>query len=121
MKAPQRRPPARRHAWDPALLTEGEIAGIKGMAANHPIGFRALLEKICLVDQVSFAAGGEDGRRETDYAEGKRAVGINLRAIVELQLKPRSRGPEPGYVEPAEPGAAPEPPPTPPEASGRPQ
>jgi hypothetical protein len=114
VKAPQRRPPQRRHAWDPALLSEGEIAGIKAMAANQSVGFRALLEKICLVDQVSFAAGGEDGRRETDYAEGKRAVGINLRAIVGMALKPRSRGPEPGFVEPpAEPGAAPGPSPDP--------
>jgi hypothetical protein len=89
------------------------------MAANHPLGFKALLEKICRVDEMSFAMGGEDGRRETDYAEGKRAVGRNLREIVGMELKHRSRGAEPGFVEPAEPGAAPEPPPTPTDASDK--
>lgn len=92
-KRPSSRLPLRpRHAWDPALLTESEIASIKGMAALHQAGFKAIVEKICRLSEVSFAAGGEDGRRETDYAEGKRAVGIILRQIAAMELEPKISG-----------------------------
>jgi hypothetical protein len=82
----------RRHAWDAVLLEPAEVSDIKAIAAQHPRGFAAIVDKICRVGEVSFAAGGEDGRRESDYAEGKRAVGINLRAVVAMKMQPNARG-----------------------------
>lgn len=101
-KRPQpRQAPAQRHAWDPAVLTEGEIASIKAIASVHRLGFDAIINKVCRHGQVAFAIGGEDGRRETDYALGKQGVARVLLDIVALQLRSRTRGPEPGHVEPA--------------------
>lgn len=99
--------PRRRHAWDPAHLSEGEIASIKGMAANHPVGWSAVLEKICRVNEVSFAIGGVDGQRETDYAEGKRAIGVVLREIAGMTLRHNPRGAEPGAAQAEFEGRAP--------------
>jgi hypothetical protein len=96
----RKRAAARRHAWDPALLTEGEVASIKAIASSQRVGFEAIVYKICRFGEVSFAVGGEDGRRESDYAEGKRAVAKNLLDLVAMKLRPQTRGPEPGHVEP---------------------
>lgn len=93
-KAPRR--PAPKYPWDPALLEKHEISAIKAMAAQHAVGFAAIVEKICRADDLSFTVGGVDGQRATDYAEGKRAVGVNLRAIVKMKLdmtKPGDDGP----------------------------
>jgi hypothetical protein len=75
-----------RRAWDPALLKPAEISSIKAIAAQHPLGFEAIVRKICRFYEVSFAAGDEAGRRETDYAEGKRAVGKMLLDIVAMKM-----------------------------------
>lgn len=72
------RAPVRR-AWDVPLLTVAEVSGIKAMAAAHPQAWSTIVEKICGLNRVSFAAGGEDGRRETDFAEGMRFVAFCLR------------------------------------------
>lgn len=56
------------------------------MARNHPRGFDAIVRKICRFYDMSFAAGGDDGRRESDYAEGKRAVGKNLLDLAAMEL-----------------------------------
>jgi hypothetical protein len=88
------RPPASRYPWDPVELEPREISGIKAMAAQHPVAFAAVL-KIARTDEMSFSAGGEDGRRATDYAEGKRAVGVTLRGILAMKLQPEGRGAPP--------------------------
>lgn len=43
---------------------------------------------------LSFRPGGEEGRRLTDFAEGKRWVGIHLRRHLSSALTPRPK-PEP--------------------------
>jgi hypothetical protein len=39
----------------------------------------------CAKPRMTFWAGGEDGRRATDFAEGKRWVGLQLRRIEKLR------------------------------------
>jgi hypothetical protein len=87
-------PPAARAPWDPIFLEAHEISAIKAIAAQHAVGFAAIL-KIARVDEMSFSAGGEDGRRATDYAEGKRAVGVTLRQIAAMKLQQPGRGAPP--------------------------
>jgi hypothetical protein len=41
-------------------------------------------ERLCAGDTMSFWPGAEDGRRATDFAEGKRWVAIQLRRISRL-------------------------------------
>ena len=97
---PRRLPGPVNVPWADVQFTEGEIASIKAFASQHRIGFEAIVRKVCRFDGISFAMGGEEGRRETDFAEGKRWVGKQLLNVVALQLRPRTRGPEPGHQEP---------------------
>jgi hypothetical protein len=41
-----------------------------------------LLNAVCRVDDMSFRIGGEDGRRATDFAEGKRYVANQYRKML---------------------------------------
>lgn len=45
----------------------------------------AFLQRFCGCGRMSFWPGGEDGRRATDFAEGKRFVGDQLRRIAHLR------------------------------------
>ena len=94
-KQPRRMPAPVNVPWGPVNFTEGEIASIKAFASLHRVGFEAIIHKLCRFDGISFAMGGEEGRRETDFAEGKRWVAKQLLNVVALQLRPRTRGPEP--------------------------
>jgi hypothetical protein len=84
-----RRPRVPR-AWDPVLLERHEISALKALTP-HAV---AAIEKITAVDRASFAAGGEDGRRETDFAEGKRWVGVTLRNVRAMKM-PWASGEQP--------------------------
>lgn len=70
--------------WDPVELTPSEFASIKAVhdGVAHPeqqrIAFRTIVQKLCNTPGMSFAAGGEEGRRATDFAEGKRWVGFTM-------------------------------------------
>lgn len=80
------RPPRRATMpWDVPLLEVSEASAVKAMAAQHPGGFEVIM-KICGLDRLSFTAGGDDGRRATDFAEGKRFVGACLRNTVTMSL-----------------------------------
>jgi hypothetical protein len=72
--------------WDPVQLELHEVSAIKAIAASHPVGFAAIVDKLCGADRMSFTAGGEDGRRASDYAEGKRSVGLNLRMLRDMKM-----------------------------------
>lgn len=89
--------PRPRWAWDPVELELHEISAIKAVALQHPAAFACIVEKIARVDSISFAAGGVDGQRATDFAEGMRFVGKQLRNIRDLKMpSPTSgKGPPP--------------------------
>lgn len=44
-----------------------------------------ITRKLCETDRMSFWPGGDDGRRATDFAEGKRWIGIQLRRIERMR------------------------------------
>jgi len=105
------KPARQRLPWDPIDLTRSELASIKAVAdgvaqgEQQRIAFRAIQLKLCAVDQASFTVlpGSEDGRRATDFAEGKRWVGLTLRQVLGHQYPVNPRGPEPPMPEPAQP------------------
>jgi len=52
-----------------------------------------LLHVVCQVDGMSYRPGGEDGRRATDFAEGKRYVANQFRKMLNpLTLKALNEG-----------------------------
>lgn len=71
-----------RWPWDQVHLARHEISAIK--AIPQP-AFDAIL-KVAGIDLMSFASGGEEGRRATDFAEGKKWVGATLRTIRTMRL-----------------------------------
>lgn len=88
--------PRPRCPGDPVLLERYEVSAIKALSP-HAI---SALEKITGVDTMSFAQGGEDGRRASDFFEGARWVGATLRQIRNMKMpgpqSDPSRGPPPG-------------------------
>lgn len=44
-----------------------------------------IINDLCLTYDLSYRPGGNDGRRDTDFAEGKRFVGMHL--VVATKLK----------------------------------
>jgi hypothetical protein len=77
------------------LLELAEISLIKAMAVQHPRAFEICVTKICGVDAISFAAGGVDGQRATDFAEGKRFAGKQMRNVRDAVMPNYSRGAPP--------------------------
>ena len=103
MAAKPKRPAPSRHdrrPWDDVLLEPGEVSLIKAMAAQHARAFEICVTKICGVDAISFTAGGIDGQRATDFAEGKRFAGKQMRNVRDVTMPSFSRGAPPASAEP---------------------
>lgn len=83
--------PRPRMPWDPLQLEPHEVSALKAITPAA----MAVIQKITGVDRASFTAGGEDGRRATDFAEGARWVGLTLRQARDVELPVKPRGPEP--------------------------
>src|SRR5690349_19500350 len=90
--------PAPTWAWDPVMLAPREVSAIKAMAAAHPEAFEICARKICRLDAISFAAGGEDGRRATDFAEGLRFAGKQMLNARDAKLATSPRGAPPAEL-----------------------
>lgn len=72
--------------WDPVDLKPHQLAAIKAISdgvaepEQQRTAFTTIVQMLCGVDQMSFTIlGSEEGRRATDFAEGKRWVGNTLR------------------------------------------
>ena len=81
--------------WQMARLDDADIFAIQSVAqgmANDSQQARAydyIVRVLCETDRMTFWPGGEDGKRATDFAEGKRWVGLQLRRIEKLRPNPR--------------------------------
>ena len=62
------------------------------MRASSSARSNTILRVLCETDRMTFWPGAEDGRRATDFAEGKRWVGVQLRRIE--KLRPQHPGAE---------------------------
>lgn len=86
-------PPKTRLPWQlpVAEIPHDAVVAIKALADGaadqfqQRTAFAFIRDGLCEVEKMSFWPGGEDGRRATDFAEGKRWVGDQLRRIVRLQ------------------------------------
>jgi len=93
--------------WAPVPYGKPEVACIQALAAGNatPEMQRRALKWI-----VEIAAGyydlsfrpGEDGRRETDFAEGKRFVGAQIVKMTQLNLSKMKPGKNADVHEPKE-------------------
>lgn len=82
--------------WKLPIVNDSEIFALQALergTANAEQQKRAIacIElKICASHRMSFYPGAEDGRRASDFAEGKRWVGVQLRRF--LKLRPEHKG-----------------------------
>jgi hypothetical protein len=90
--APKPRPKTQPNTpWQLPATTNSNIFAIQAVAkgiANEGQQRQAweyILRTLCEIDRMTFWPGGEDGKRATDFAEGKRWVAIQLRRIERLR------------------------------------
>lgn len=89
--------------WDLIDMSATELASIRAVSegAADPeqqrIAYRAIIHKLCGVDRASFTIlGPDEGRRASDFAEGKRWVGNTIRFQIvgrEYPVDPRGAPP----------------------------
>ena len=104
IRAPSGRRPKLQpdHLWQFPKIESADIFAIQAVArgiANEGQQQRALdyiVRVLCETDRMTFWPGGEDGKRATDFAEGKRWVGVQLRRIEKLRPQHRDETPGPG-------------------------
>jgi hypothetical protein len=90
------------HPWQSPRLDDAVIFALQAVAkgiANDEQQRRAyeyVVRVLCETDRMTFWPGGDDGRRATDFAEGKRWVGLQLRRIEKLRPDHRDEMPEAG-------------------------
>lgn len=94
---PAKRPakPYRSHESGPWLPPPWELADASALQAlargdaDGPTQKRAIkwiIENACGTYDMSFRPGGEDGRRDTDFAEGRRFAGNQIVKLLKANL-----------------------------------
>lgn len=82
--------------WIFPAADNADIYAIKAMFAGQASAgqqqrfMELLLQSICEETRMSFLPGGDDGRRGTDFAEGKRWVALALHHFNRLRLQQTS-------------------------------
>jgi hypothetical protein len=109
---PKGRPAKIRMPWEtPAGVEPADIYALQALqkgsasAGQQQRALALVIERICEVDRMSFYPGGRDGERASDFAEGKRFVGGQIRRF--LKMRPaRSENSEPPSPPQTESGGA---------------
>jgi hypothetical protein len=76
--------------WQAPRLADADIFALQAVAsgaasaAQQQCAFDCVVRTLCETDRMTFWPG-EDGRRATDFAEGKRWVGLQLRRIEKMR------------------------------------
>lgn len=76
----------------PSLLNRADAAAIKAVAAGDATpeqqrrAIEAIIGRVACADELSFRADDHGGTRETDFSEGKRYVGLQLRKLISTSL-----------------------------------
>lgn len=101
-KQKRRKPPHPLHSkpwfppnWD--IADAGAIqALVRGDAMPHQQqrALKFIVEKLCATYDVSFRPGGLEGQRETDFAEAKRWVGLQIIKLTVLNLHKLTKEPD---------------------------
>lgn len=85
--------------WKPAVYDEEIIYAIRALAEGSATQLQQITAWQYIqflagsgdFEDLSFRPGGEDGRRETDFAEGKRFVGLQLRKMLSSAVTPKAK------------------------------
>jgi hypothetical protein len=78
--------------WNPPRCEKADISAVKALASGTASpeqqvrAIKWIVEEACMYYNLSFSPGGEDGRRDTDFAEGRRFVGAEIVKMTKLDL-----------------------------------
>jgi hypothetical protein len=81
--------------WQMPRITDADIFALQAVAngeanaAQQQRAYDYVVRTLCETDRMTFWPGADDGRRATDFAEGKRWVGLQLRRIEKMRPDPR--------------------------------
>jgi hypothetical protein len=99
MKAPRSKSQPDR-PWQIPRTEDADIFAIQAVAngtasdAQQQRAYEYVVRILCETDRMTFWPGGEDGKRATDFAEGKRWVGLQLRRIEKMRPHHRDQSTE---------------------------
>jgi hypothetical protein len=99
MKAPRSKSQPDR-PWQMPRTEDADIFAIQAVAngtasdAQQQRAYDYVVRILCETDRMTFWPGGEDGKRATDFAEGKRWVGLQLRRIEKMRPDHREQSGE---------------------------
>jgi hypothetical protein len=78
---------------EPGTINKADAVAIKAVAAGEATpemqrrAIEAIVNRICSIHELSFRAEDHGGTRETDFAEGKRFVGLQVRKVITTPLQ----------------------------------
>jgi hypothetical protein len=81
--------------WQMPRIADVDIFALQAVAngdanaAQQQRAYDYVVRILCETDRMTFWPGADDGRRATDFAEGKRWVGLQLRRIEKMRPDPR--------------------------------
>lgn len=97
----------RQRPWYPKPYGLADAAAVKGVATGTASAeqqrrcIQWIINTLCGTYDMSYRPGGDDGRRDSDFAEGARSVGNQLVKLVNIDL---SLLPRDAHTDPHEPG-----------------
>ena len=86
---------AEDHApWKPAQWQPADAAAMQALMRGdcpphlQQRAIKFIMWDMCGLRDLSFRPGGIEGERETNFAEGKRFVGLQIAKLIEIKVNP---------------------------------
>ena len=84
--------PAPWSPWVPPKYEIHDAVAIQAVTAGNATAdqqraaMKFIIESLAGTYNISYCPGGEDGRRDSDFAEGRRFVGLQLVKLIKLDI-----------------------------------
>lgn len=92
MKKPQHQAIADHAPWKPAQFEPADATAFQALARGNATPDQQkraldwLVKKACRTYDMSYRPGGEDGARDTVFAEGQRSIGLQIVKLLNLKI-----------------------------------
>lgn len=86
-----------KQPWEPVEYTEAEAMAIKAFASGtanegqQRLAYDWIVGVVCRVNDMSYFPGGLEAQRATDFAEGRRFAGSQIRKMLAIDVTSRSK------------------------------
>lgn len=105
----RKRPPSEQPAlpWQLPALEAADIYAVQALERGNASAAQQqrisdLVRRLSAYERMSFYPGGEDGRRASDFAEGKRWVGVQWARLAHMRPDHRAQTGDAASAEPKE-------------------